>query len=136
MWFWLIVILGIAGIAYVRYGRSDPVDWHVDPLVTANQDLVDGVRRRVADAPGLMERLHLIALETPRTEVLAGSVEEGHITYVTRSRWMGFPDYATVKRDDGQLEIWSRLRFGKTDMGVNKARIDGWLQRLSGDGTD
>lgn len=136
MWFWLIVILGIAGLGYIRYGPSDPADWHVDPLVTANQDLVDGVRRRVSDAPGLMERLHLIALETPRTEVLAGSVEEGHITYVTRSRWMGFPDYATVKRDDGQLEIWSRLRFGKTDMGVNKARIDAWLQRLSGDGAD
>lgn len=136
MWFWLIVILIIASLGYVRYGPSNPAHWHVDPLVTANQDLVDGVRRRLPDVPGVLDRLHLIILETPRTEVLAGSVAEGHITYVTRSRWMAFPDYATIKRDDGQIELWSRLRFGRADMGVNKARVDGWIARLKAEAAD
>lgn len=131
MWFWLILIGLVAAVGYVRYGPSDPAKWHVDPLVTANQDLIDGVRRRLPGDTALLQRLHLIILETPRTEVLAGSPAEGRTTYITRSRWMAFPDYTTVQLDGDQIEIWARLRFGRSDLGVNKARVEGWLNRLN-----
>ena len=52
------------------------------------------------------------------------------ITYVTRSRVFGFPDYTTVRQAGDTLEIHGRLRFGESDMGVNAARVDGWLERL------
>ncbi|MBP0481024.1 DUF1499 domain-containing protein [Sagittula salina] len=128
--FYLIVLLGIGGLAFIRLGPSDPAVWHVDPKVTADQDLASGVRRRVPAQSGDFVRLNGIILATPRTELLAGNVEDGFATFVTRSLWMGFPDYTTVRESDGVLEIWGRQRFGTSDMGVNRARVDGWLDAL------
>ncbi|KAA8606309.1 hypothetical protein AL036_15005 [Salipiger aestuarii] len=130
MVFWLIVLVVIGGLAWIRLGPSDPDVWHVDPKVTADQDLAGGVRRRVAGGAPLMQALHRIILETPRTEVLAGSPDEGRVTYVTRSLWMGFPDYTTVQLEGDSIEIYARLRFGQSDQGVNRARVSGWLERL------
>jgi uncharacterized protein (DUF1499 family) len=130
MVFYSLVILVIAGMAWIRFAPSDPAVWNVDPKVTADQDLATGLRRRIEGGAEVMTRLHAIILETPRTEVLAGSIDEGRVTYVTRSQWMGFPDYATLQIDGDVLELWSRLRFGQSDLGVNKARVEDWLQRL------
>ncbi|SDE89646.1 Protein of unknown function [Salipiger thiooxidans] len=128
--FWLVVLVAIGGIAWIRLAPSDPAVWHVDPKVTADQDLAAGVRRRIPGDESRFESLHRIILETPRTEVLAGSPGEGRVTYITRSQWMGFPDYTTVQLDETNLELFARLRFGTTDSGVNKARVESWLQRL------
>jgi uncharacterized protein (DUF1499 family) len=82
----------------------------------------------------LLARLNTIALATPRTRVLAGSVSGGMITYVTRSRVFGFPDYTTVEviEDEAgsRATLYGRLRFGKSDFGVNSQRISGWLQAV------
>lgn len=130
MWLWFIVLGILGAMAFVRLSPSDPERWHVDPMVSANQDLVNGVRRRLDGNSATLTALHRIVLETPRTEVVAGSVEDGHVTYVTRSQWMGFPDYTTVKLVGDTLEVWGRLRFGKADIGINKARVDAWLAKL------
>ena len=66
----------------------------------------------------------------PRTEVLAGSIDEGRITYISRTRFWGFPDYTTVELRDGKLYILSRLRFGASDLGVNRNRLERVLGRL------
>ncbi len=79
----------------------------------------------------LLARLDAVALATPRTRRLAGSVEEGRITWETRSALWGFPDYTTAEvREDG-LYLQARLRFGREDMGVNAARLRDWQERLS-----
>ena len=77
-----------------------------------------------------MQALHSIILASPRTELVAGSPDEGRVTYVTRSKWMGFPDYTTLQLVENKVELWARLRFGQADMGVNKARVEGWLAAL------
>ena len=46
--------------------------------------------------PPALAAIDAAARATPRTRVLAGSVEAGMITYVTRSRLWAFPDYTTV----------------------------------------
>ncbi|WP_235905771.1 DUF1499 domain-containing protein [Pseudooceanicola pacificus] len=125
----LVVLFG----AYVRLAPSDPLRWHVDPQVTRNQDLPNGVRRLQPTWPDGLARLDGIIMSGPRTRWLAGSVRAGMVTYVTRSAFWGFPDYTTVLMADGKLEIWARSRFGTSDMGVNKARVDGWLKVLIGD---
>ena len=43
---------------------------------------------------------------------------------------MGFPDYTTVQLKDDRLMIWARLRFGRSDLGVNRRRVDRWLADL------
>lgn len=130
MFFWVIIAVAIGGLAYIRLAPSDPSVWHTDPQVLSDQDLRDGVRRRFEGDEAMMAQLERIILSTSRTEKLAGSVEEGRVTYITRSKWMGFPDYTTVQLVDGDIELHARLRFGRSDLGVNKARVDAWLDDL------
>jgi uncharacterized protein (DUF1499 family) len=81
-----------------------------------------------------LERLDAIALAEPRTRRLAGGAAEGRITYESRSLLWGFPDYTTVAvvREGGASVpvLLGRARFGRGDLGVNRARIERWLKRL------
>ena len=138
---WMVLMIAISGLVYIRLAPDDAVAAHQIPLHDAEpgkpQDLAGGIiaEELFHAAPDvLLKRLNAIALKTPRTRVLAGSTEEGMITYVTRSMVFGFPDYTTVQvRSDGQrsrLTIFGRLRFGVSDFKVNSARVHSWLQAL------
>lgn len=127
---YLLLALVAAMLIWIRVAPSDEARWHVDPQVSADQDLVGGVRRKLDGDQAVLAKLHGVILATPRTSLLAGSVDGGHLTYVSRSKLIGFPDYTSVKLGDAGIEIFGRLRFGKSDMGVNKARVEGWLSQL------
>lgn len=128
---WVLLALVVVGMGFIRLAPSDPARWHVAPQVEGDRDLAGGVMRLVADAPNALAQFDAIARATPRTTVLAGSVDEGMITYVTRTAVMGFPDYTTVRQDGDSLKIYARLRFGASDLGVNRARVDAWLADLA-----
>ncbi|MEM6589060.1 MAG: DUF1499 domain-containing protein [Pseudomonadota bacterium] len=128
----LTVLIGVG--LYVRLAPSDPARWHAMPDEMDNIDMDGGAKRVIDAGDGDLARLHAIALSTPRTQALAGSVEARMITYITRSRVFGFPDYTTVTQEGAQIKIHARLRFGRLDMGVNAARVDAWLAQLSGSG--
>ena len=66
----------------------------------------------------------------PRTNVLAGDVASRRISFVTRSRVFGFPDYTTLQLSDGTLRAYARVRFGQSDMGVNRERLEGLLAAI------
>jgi hypothetical protein len=127
---WIILALVIALGAYIRLAPSKAEDWHQPVDATASKDLEGGAIRVVDAGPDALAKLHEVAMETPRTVVLAGSPAEGRVTYVTRTKVIGFPDYTTVEQEGETLKIFARLRFGKKDFGVNKARVDGWLGAL------
>lgn len=125
----VLLVAALVGVmAFIRLAPSEPMRWHQMPDTITDRDLDGGAMRRAA---GDLAALDAIIRDTPRTRVLAGSVEQGMVTYVTRSRVMGFPDYTTVRQNGDMLEIYGRLRFGRSDMGVNAGRIDGWLGRLA-----
>jgi uncharacterized protein (DUF1499 family) len=68
---------------------------------------------------------------TPGPADLAGY----QFDFVQRSAIMRYPDTITVKflpvdSDHTTLAIYSRSHYGYSDMGVNKARIDSWLDQL------
>ncbi len=128
--FWVVVVLIGGLVVFIRVAPNDPTQFHVVPEVSENKDLLGGVKRRVKTGPDGLARFHAVALGAPRTYVLAGTVEDGHVTYVSRTKWMGYPDLASVKQDNDDLLIYARQRFGRKDFGVNKARIDGWLARM------
>ena len=123
----ILVAAIVALLVFIRMAPSDPDRWHAMPDNVSDRDLDSGAMRTLE---GDLAALDAIIRDTPRTQVLAGSVSEGMITYVTRSRVFGFPDYTTVLQDGDMLQIHGRLRFGKSDLGVNAARIDGWLRQL------
>lgn len=136
--------------AWVRLAPSDPARWHVDP-VAVERPTYPGyylMRPQGGSSTGpvfdmapsaLLAAFDSVARAAPRTDVLAGSVEDGQITYVARSALWGFPDYISVRAlpaEEGgaRLAVFSRLRFGQSDMGVNRARIEDWIGQVRAGG--
>jgi len=141
----LLALIAVGGLARIRLAPSDPARWHLRPegapppgapLATFEGGAKAALRLPDETPEQVLTRLDAIAQATPRTTTLAGSAREGMITWVTRSRLFGFPDYTTAAaRSDGAatiLTLHARLRFGRGDMGVNAARLRDWLARLSG----
>lgn len=134
-----IVLLTVGVALWVRLAPARLEEWHVDvaapdfvpPARWAAFCPAPGSRWAEAGAPDL-ERLRRIALDWPRTGLLFGSPEEGRMTFVTRTRLMGYPDYTTVGIRDGQICIVARQRFGLEDLGVNAARVGAWAQAYLG----
>ena len=158
--FTCVAALGL--LAYVRLAPSDPAVWHVGaalslpdaagggtgggtgggPALAATDGAVAMPGGAYAvlplagtDAATLLGQLDSAAQTFARTTLLAGTPEEGRMTWITRSRIFGFPDYTTadaVTSDLGNhLIIIARQRFGREDMGVNLIRLKAWLAQLS-----
>ncbi|MBJ6373385.1 DUF1499 domain-containing protein [Sedimentitalea arenosa] len=131
MLLWVLVAVVVVLLGYIRLAPSDPVVWHAMPEgISEDRDRSNGVVRVIEAGPDTLSRLDAIILSTPRTKPLAGTVEEGMVTYVTRSAVMGFPDYTTVRREGDSLVIHGRARFGRSDLGVNRERVEGWIDAL------
>ncbi|MGR3712493.1 MAG: DUF1499 domain-containing protein [Shimia sp.] len=128
--FWLILVLAVGFAGYVRVAPSDLAKWHKEPKVDHNSDNENSVRRLVMSGREGLARFHQVAVGTPRTTVLAGSVEDGMVTYVTRSNLMAYPDYTTAYQDGDMLKIYGRSRFGRKDFGVNATRVETWIDAL------
>ena len=143
----LIVIAVLALSAYVRLAPEDAAAWHVgvatpDPAspgpCTGKVTIVPKGARATCLASGtpseVLARLDATAITSARTIRLAGTPEEGRITWVARSFLMGYPDYVTAEASTTpagtRLDIFSRQRFGEGDMGVNAARLKDWLSHL------
>lgn len=128
----LLMVLGAA--AWVRLAPDDPARWHVP----VPQGAAKGAHTHLASpAPAeMLARLAAVAEATPRTRRLAGSVDEGRITWVVRSALWGFPDYVTAETVDAGgvqgVNVWSRQRYGSGDAGVNARRLRDWVDRLTG----
>lgn len=137
----LVLLVLLAGVmAWVRLAPSDPARWHTDVAAAAPAGLVPGqVAAQAGGAflllPGgaeVLARLDAVAMATPRTLRLAGSVQEGRITWVTRSLIWGFPDYTTAQLGPDGVVIHARLRFGESDLGVNAKRLEAWKAQMAG----
>ena len=141
----VVVFLIVGTSLYVRLAPTDPQAWHIDPedpalksgtnmfLLRGDSDVQSRVYGLSPDA--LLARLADVALATPRTRAIAGSVKAGRMTFITRSKLYGYPDFTTVTTvpvggSRGELVIYARSRFGVGDHGVNRARVMGWLREL------
>ena len=72
----------------------------------------------------------------PRLSVVDANDSTLTDRYVQRSERLGFPDTIVVRlldRPDGRstLALYSRSQLGRSDLGVNRARIERWLARLA-----
>lgn len=138
------IILGAIGVfvawaVYIRLAPSDATVWDAD--ITADDYSPKSNWAAFCRAPDSADAiltddlapLDAVAMATPRTTRLSGSVAQGQITWMTRSKLMGFPDYTTaaIKQTDAgpQVCVVGRLRFGQSDLGVNAARISDWLMQ-------
>ncbi|MEO0402352.1 MAG: DUF1499 domain-containing protein [Pseudomonadota bacterium] len=122
----------VAWAAYVRLGATDGPKWHAEIVAQSDADMIGGAVRVIRADPEVMAAADAYMQALPRTEVVAGSIASGRITYVTRSATIGFPDYTTLQYADGILKMHARLRFGRSDFGVNRKRLEGVLRAVQG----
>ncbi len=139
-----IAIVALLGaMAYIRLAPTTAAQWNALPHVAALEvgapvdqviPLTGAAALHLSSAQGdpatLLAKLDGIALATPRTVRFAGTVQEGRITWITRSAFWGFPDFTTAEARSGGLYIYARLRFGREDFGVNAKRLSAWLIQL------
>ncbi|MEP5759569.1 MAG: DUF1499 domain-containing protein [Litoreibacter sp.] len=142
------VVLIVCLAAVVRLRPLDPETLHVDPT-TAKRPWVPGhvLMREDGDIRSpifpisrkvLAAKLDGIILATPRSTHLAGDISQDYATYVVRSKLWRFPDIVNVRviaadGDASEIIILSRLVYGRSDGGVNRARVEDWLAKLSQD---
>ncbi len=141
----LIVVAVITAAVFFRVTPIAPEDWHVDPVTVVRPDKDNYYLLRAEDGHGpapvfaaepekLSSELHKMISALPHSEVIAGSAGERHFTVVVRSQVMGFPDFVTVKAIEAEggaaLVIFSRSRYGYSDLGVNRARVEAWVNEL------
>lgn len=139
-----MVIAALLGMGWIRLAPDDPARWHLDPRMVSRPETPNFHLLRMGDgdsaAPlfntppnALADQLDNIARAQGAT-LLAGQVSSGHMTYMTRSRIMGFPDYTTVliepAGDGSMLTAFARARYGYSDMGANRARLQRWVEAL------
>lgn len=142
---YLLVGLCVAVVGVMAWARLAPHDvarFHQE-VRAENQTTFDvkkigvlAVTDAYPESPQVvMQRFVDIALNSPRTKVLAGSVEDGRITLVTRTLFWGFADYSTIESvqttEGTRLKIFARMRFDGSDWGVNAKRVEGWLKAFS-----
>jgi len=154
-----IIILGVLGtmgfLAYtVRTATHDPAIWHQDPRTVPPSDTPNDYRiaiQALTEYPVNMEApiydinaatlalaFDEFVMGQPRVERVAGSPQEGFITYVQRTPQLQIPDYISVRFFDlegenvgrSTIAIYSRSRYGYGDMGVNEQRAKAWLASL------
>jgi uncharacterized protein (DUF1499 family) len=75
----------------------------------------------------------VIATEPDVVQVEKGAAEE---RYIQRTRWLRFPDTIAVRyipRGESQstIALYSRSQLGEGDFGVNRARVERWLDKLA-----
>lgn len=124
----LLLFAAAAGIsAYVRLMPISPTA--VTQNYLTDTDLPGGfvaVREFNGNRSDVLARVFAIVLATPRTVQVA----QTPLTFVTRSAGFGFPDITQVMIQKDKLIIHAHLVYGKADLGVNKARVLGWLAAL------
>ena len=85
-------------------------------------------------APTLFVAISQVAQNMPRTFKLVAYEGRLEAAYVVRSRVFSFPDTIqfkiAAKGDGSTLVLYSASRYGDSDFGVNRARVENWLATL------
>lgn len=116
--------------------RSTPNDALACPpaFCQARSDLAPPLY--AVSAPHLRSLFATMMASEPRVVRVASDDASMTERYVQRSKWLGFPDTIVVQfldRPNGAstLALYSRSQLGAGDLGVNRQRIERWLDKLS-----
>ncbi|HUN47002.1 MAG TPA: DUF1499 domain-containing protein [Stellaceae bacterium] len=87
------------------------------------------------DAMALRDRLLQMVEAEPRVRLVAEDGGHRHLVFIARSALMRFPDIVTVEivpagPGHATLAVLSRSRYGRSDFGVNRRRVESWIETL------
>lgn len=84
----------------------------------------------------LRDLLLRLAAAGPRVQLVSEDGEHRHLVFIARSALLRFPDIVTVELiaagpSRSTLAILSRSRYGRSDFGVNRRRVEDWVGKLT-----
>ena len=90
------------------------------------------------DAEALRSKWQAMVAKQPRTRLQTANPERTQYLYQQRSQYFYFPDFISVEfipldSQHSTLALYSRSKYGYSDMGVNKLRLTLWLEQLKAD---
>ena len=116
--------------------RTTPNDALACPteLCSAKSDIVPPLF--AVSASDLQLAFSKVIASEERVTKAAASARDKTERYIQRSRLMGFPDTIVVRfleQPEGRstIALYSRSQLGRGDFGVNRARIERWLEKLA-----
>ena len=134
----LVILFGVILFVWIMYSPSDPNVWHVDPAdddIRRSKVLLSGreAPRFRGEPAEVLQSFAKTALSEQGVKMLDGSIDEGMITFVIRSRGVGLRDYITVKAaidvDGTKISVVGRPKY--TMFGSNSVeRVDRWLAAI------
>ncbi len=136
-----IVVIGL--LTYVRFAPHNIEHWHQDPETVKSTGRPNDYRL-AGDASvninlkqaKISQMIMDYAGQQERIELLANTDDGQLLTFIQRSKLIAYPDYLTIKiepnGDRSKLSFFSRSRFGYRDFGVNKLRINSWVDGIRG----
>ncbi len=133
------LLAALIGLAVIRLIPVDTEAFHEDPALPEKRRSEVRLIGREAprypvEADELLAAFQRIATADFSTRLVEGSVEEGMMTFVSRSPVFGFRDFTTVKAVDeaggAKLSLFARPRGNVYDWGMNEKRSDRWLGEL------
>lgn len=85
--------------------------------------------------PALEDVALRIIRSQPRVREIAADTERRQYAFIQRTAWLRFPDTITVRIVEingarSSLAIYSRSKFGHSDFGANRRRIEAWLAAI------
>jgi uncharacterized protein (DUF1499 family) len=125
-------------LVLIRTAPMPVARWHVDPEAATRPTTPNFymLRDGDGDAPALQlsappaeaaAALDRIMEARRMTRRLAGAASDGFVTYIVRTPVFGFPDAVSIRLTETEtgtrVAIFSRSRFGRSDLGANRARV-------------
>lgn len=124
-------------IVPLRADAPNPVEYAGEEVAEQQRAAYPDIRPAVLDIP--MGRAYERALAAARAmgwEMVDADPEEGRIEATDRTFWFGFTDDVVVRLtpsgDRTIVDVRSKSRVGRSDVGTNARRIRSYLERLSG----
>jgi uncharacterized protein (DUF1499 family) len=134
--------LDLGEVPAIDFQRVTLTDGSANRYLVCNEDVCQRTQahRPSPVFPVSADRLRYeweqIVARAPRTTLFAEDPALNQVDYVQRSAVIGFPDVITVRfvalgPNRSTLAILSRSIYGRSDFGINRARIEDWLKQLA-----
>lgn len=122
-------------ITPLRADAPNPVAYPGEETARQQREAYPGIRTLELDAWPAIVFEH--ALETARAkgwEIVESSEAEGRIEATATTFWFGFKDDVVIRirgsNDGSAVDVRSKSRVGRSDVGANAARIEAYLEAL------
>ncbi|WP_193221954.1 DUF1499 domain-containing protein [Amylibacter sp. SFDW26] len=137
----ITLFVAVSLLIYVRLAPDIIEHWHQDPETVKptgrpNDYRLAGETSISLNAKQTKVSQYILdyAGKQERTELVANTEDGQLLTFVQRSKLIAYPDYITFKitpqENRSQVSVFSRSRFGYRDFGVNKLRVETWVDGI------